>query len=523
MSELGAMAPVVRLQGISKRFGGVQALDQVDFELLPGEVHALLGENGAGKSTLLKILEGVHLPDEGTIELFAELVDPRTDRERLRESVAMIFQELSLVPTLTVAQNVFLNREPKTKLGLIDDRRVNAETGSLLNRLGLDLDPKTSVERLSTGQRQLVEIAKALAFDARVLVLDEPTAALSTYETEKLFELLDRLREDGVSMIYVSHRMDEIFEIADRATVLRDGRHVVTAPIGELGPEGLVSAIVGKSVHAFEWKPRLVQRGPGLVPALRVDGLSGEHKPRNVTFELWAGEIVGVAGLMGSGRSELVRTLVGIDPRSEGRVWLNGDEVHPADPGEALRLGIVMIPEDRIQQGLVLEHSVARNISLPILRRLSTWGVIDDSELTRVVTDLVGRLRIKTASIHSPVRSLSGGNQQKTVIAKWLPTSPSVLLLDEPTKGIDIGSKAEIVHLVRELADGGNAVLLISSELPELLALSDRILVMADGEVIREIDRLEINTWVDGIEDAESRIAEAERRLQLAMQRVEAA
>jgi ribose transport system ATP-binding protein len=512
--------PAVEMVGISKRFGGVHALRSVDFSVAAGEVHALVGENGAGKSTILKILEGVHVPDEGTINVFGEQVRAHSPQEAQRLGIAMIFQELSLVPTLTVAQNILLNREPRKGSGLLDDREANRQVRRLCRDLGIDLDPRAKVEHLSMGQRQLVEVVKALAKDARLLILDEPTSALSGHETDILFSIIDRLKSRGVSIVYVSHRMEEIFDVADRITVLRDGQHIVTDTLENLGIEGVIHAIVGRGVTAFEWLERTVDRSGA--PLLQVRDLVGEDKPRGVSFDLHAGEILGFAGLMGAGRSETARALCGLDPVKGGTVELKGVAVDVSSAATSIEAGLAMIPEDRAQQGLVAQHSVADNLTLPVIRQLTRRGRIDQRRRRRLVDDLVARMRIKTADVDEPVRQLSGGNQQKVVIAKWLAATPEVLVLDEPTAGVDIGSKAEIVQLVRELADNGRGVILISSELPELLALSDRILVFDAGRIRQEVDPARIIAELPDDAEVGSQIAMAEQALQLLLQKAPA-
>jgi ribose transport system ATP-binding protein len=515
-TEEGVRGTAVAMASISKAFGGVQALHDVDLSAEFGEIHALMGENGAGKSTILKILRGVHAPDGGTITIAGRPLAEHTPEAARRLGVAMIFQEMSLIPSLTVAQNVFLTRETLTGLGLIDDAEAERRTRALFDLLGVDIDPRRMLGRLSTGQRQLTEIAKALSQNARVLVLDEPTSALSAAETDVLFAFLRRIRNEGVCVIYVSHRMEEVFAIADRVTVLRDGRHVATAPVADLSMDQLVQHIVGRRVGAFAWREHRVDRGAA--PLLEVEGLSGQAKPSSVSFVLHAGEILGIAGLLGSGRSELARALCGIDPIRSGRIRLRGRQIAVTSPRAAIAHGIAMIPEDRVRQGLVLQHDIGSNVRLTVLDRLCTGGFVDDRKGRSLVDGLMGRLRIKAASQDIRVQNLSGGNQQKVVLSKWLAASPEVLVLDEPTAGVDIGSKVEIVELIRAMADEGKGIIFISSELPELLAVSDRILILSNGRPRREIDRAEINRWTEGVAEPEARIAASEAALQLAMQ-----
>ncbi len=509
-------ALAVDMVGISKAFGGVQALKDVSFSAEFGEIHALVGENGAGKSTILKILRGVHVPDSGDISIAGVPLTTHAAEASRQMGVAMIFQEMSLVPSLSVAQNVFLAREALNGIGLIDDRQAERRTRALFEQLGVKIDPRAPVSSLSTGQRQLTEIAKALSQDARVLVLDEPTSALSASETDVLFAFLQRIRSEGVCVIYVSHRMEEVFAIADRATVLRDGRHIITVPLAELTMEEMVQHIVGRRVGAFAWRAHDVDRTA--TPLLSVTGVSGVEKPTDVSFDLHAGEILGIGGLLGSGRSELARVLCGIDPLRAGTIRLRGTEIRVSTPRDAIARGIALIPEDRVRQGLIPQHDIGDNVRLTVLERICTKGFVDDRRGRALVDDLMGQLRIKATSQDTLVRNLSGGNQQKVVLAKWLAATPDILVLDEPTAGVDIGSKVEIVDLIRAMADAGKGIIFISSELAELLAASDRIVVLNDGRLAREISREEINGWSADLTEPDARIAASEHGLQLAMQ-----
>lgn len=503
------------MRGISKAFGGIHALDNVDLTIERGEIHAVLGENGAGKSTILKILRGVLRPDSGSIEIDGRDLASNSPETARRAGVAMIFQEMSLVPTLTVAQNIFLNHEARGAFGLVDDREAVRQAKSLFEMLGVDIEPTAELSTLGTGQRQLTEIVKAISQHARILILDEPTSALSAGDVERLFAFLRRLRSEGVAIIYVSHRMDEIMRIADRATILRDGRHVITAAMSELTLEAIVTHIVGRRVGKFS-----DMRVAGSVPGellIELDHVSGAHKPRDVSLELRRGEVVGVAGLLGSGRSSLARVICGLDPLSSGEIRVSGRPVEMAGADDAMAHGIVLVPEDRLRQGVVVDHGVASNICLPVLDRLSKLTWVSNKKARDLAESQIARLRIKTASRDEPVRSLSGGNQQKVVLAKWLAADPDVLVLDEPTAGIDIGSKSEILILIRDLARAGKAVILISSELSEFLAVSDRILLMSEGRVTREIERGELFGAGDG-DDASAGLSGAERRLQVMLQ-----
>jgi ribose transport system ATP-binding protein len=478
-------------------------------------VHALLGENGAGKSTILKILRGVQPPDRGEVMIYGAPMTGFTPEAARRLGVAMIFQEMSLIPTLTVAQNIFLTREPRAG-AFLDDRTARAQAKALLGQLGVDIDPAVPVSRLSTGQKQMTEIAKAVSQNARVLIMDEPTSALSTAEVDHLFAFVDRIRRDGIAVLYVSHRMDEIRRIADTVTILRDGAHILTTPVTQITLEQIIEAIVGRRVNAFAHRARVVDRSGA--PLLDVQGLSGDGKPAGVSLHLHPGEILGIAGLLGAGRSELARAILGIEAPRAGSIRLHGKIVPRGAPRAAIAAGIALIPEDRRTQGLILEHSVFANLTLPTIDRLSRHGFVDDEQARAQTRDLIDRLRIKVASPMLPVKTLSGGNQQKVVLAKWLAAEPEVLILDEPTAGVDIGSKGEIVELIRAVADAGKGVIVISSELAELLSVSDRILVMHAGRVVREIGRQEIDAWSPQEADPIDRISLAEQGLQRALQ-----
>jgi len=405
----------------------------------------------------------------------------------------MIFQEFSLIPTLTVAQNIFLGHEPRGSGGLIDDRASVRRTRELFAEMEEDIDPNARMLDLGTGYWQLTEIAKALAQDARVLIMDEPTSSLTATEAHSLFALVQRLKERGISIIYISHRMDEIFRITDRITVLRDGRHILTEDTASLTMNQVIDAIVGQAMEqAFEWRERFVDRS--VAPLLQVRNLCAGNRVQDVSFDLYPGEILGLAGLMGSGRTELARAIFGIDRVDRGEVLIRGQRVDIGNPEEAISAGVSLVPEDRRIQGLVLDHSVKNNLLLPLLDRLDHAGIIDDRRGDRMAGSIVGDLRIKTSSIATTVRLLSGGNQQKVVIGKWLATEPDILIMDEPTAGVDIQAKTEILGVIRALADRGKGIIVISSELVELLAVSDRLLVLRDGHVIREIDRREVRT-----------------------------
>ena len=517
MNAAGASDVAVRMTGVSKSFGGNRALDNVDLTFHKGRIHALLGGNGAGKSTILKILTGVYTPDEGSrIEVGGVPLTENTPEASRKAGIAMIFQEMSLVPTLTVAQNIFLTRERRDRLGLIDDREAERQARALFGELGIDIDPGRLVSELSAGQQQLTEIIKAMSKQPSILILDEPTTALSQTETDRLFEFVVRLKSKGVAIAYVSHRMDEIFKIADVATILRDGRHVMTAPIGEFTLQSMIEHIVGRSTAGFQDLER--QATPG-EPLVEMRGVAGARRPNNTAdLVVRRGEVVGVAGLLGSGRSSLARLLCGIDPIIAGQILINGKPVSIRSPRDAIDHGIALIPEDRRRQGFVAAHSVAENIHLPVIDKLSKYSWLLADKAKQHADTLIKRLRVKTASPDSPISTLSGGNAQKVVIAKWLGNAPDVLVLDEPTAGIDIGSKSEIVALIRELAHQGKGILILSSELAELLAASDRIVVMSNGQLVRAIPRSEIDAVMAVSSDPAERLQLAERYLQLALQ-----
>lgn len=480
----------VHLSGITKSFSGVQVLKGVDFDLCKGEVHALLGGNGAGKSTLMKIVEGVYTADGGSAEIGGQAVSLKRELDAHAHGIAMIFQEFSLIPTLSVAQNIFLAREPKTSGGFLDDRAAVRKSAEIFEMMGVAINPKAQIRTLSTGSWQLTEIAKALSQNARVLIMDEPTASLTSSETRALFEIIRTLKTQGIAVVYISHRMEEIFEVADRVTVLRDGHNVGTHSVSDVTMAGLIEEIIGKKVEtAFSWQERTVDRS--VPPLLQVKDLRASLL-RGVSLEVYPGEIVGLAGLMGSGRTELARALFGIDRIDAGEIRLRGQSLKLGSPQKAIEAGICLIPEDRREQGLVLDHSVKSNLMLPLLPRLSQNGVVNDTQGRTLSESLVERLAIRTDSVMKKTRLLSGGNQQKIVIAKWLAAEPDLLIMDEPTAGVDIGAKGEIVALIRELADAGKGVIVISSELPELLAVSDRILVMREGMIEQSLERRNI-------------------------------
>lgn len=478
--------PLLTMSGIDKHFPGVQALSSAALEVLPGEVHVLLGENGAGKSTLMKILCGQYEADAGEVVFCGSTLRPAGPLDAERHGLVMIHQELNLVPGLTVAENIFLGHEP-TAHGLIADGRMSAGARDLLHRLKCDIDPGLPVSELSVAEQQLVEIARALQRRARLLVMDEPSAALSDAEIDALFAVIRDLVSDGVPVIYISHRMPEIFAIGDRITVMRDGRTVGTMRVAETEVSELIRLMVGRTVAERVPKRKVA---PGGV-VLEVDGLVGPRCAEPISLSLREGEILGVAGLMGSGRTELARAIFGADPTDGGTVTVAGRTLSRHGPAESIDAGLGFLTEDRKRQGLVLQCSVTENISLPSLDEVSRAGVIDlraEDELARSEVD---RLHIRVASLDQELVDLSGGNQQKVVLARWLAARCRVLLFDEPTRGIDVGAKAEIYELIGELVEHGVAILLISSEMPELIGLSDRVAVMHEGTLRGILPRAE--------------------------------
>jgi rhamnose transport system ATP-binding protein len=474
------------LREISKSFGGVQALNNVSFELDAGEVHALVGENGAGKSTLIKIITGAVQPDDGTFELAGQRIEHNDPVSSRRLGIAAIYQQPALFPDLTVAENIAIGLEEGSAWRLLrwDERRKRA--AELLNRVGASIHPDTLAADLTMPQQQLVEIARALGARAKVLVLDEPTASLSDRETEKLFQVIRDLRTAGVGIIYVSHRLDELYQIADRVTVLRDGSLVATKTIHEVDKNELIRLMVGRALDAVFPK----QTVPIGESVLELRGLGcRDSGVQNIDLTIRAGEIVGLAGLVGAGRTELAQILFGLTPADAGQIALRGKSMKIDSPQRAIELGIAYLPEDRRQHGVILDLPVAANVSLAILRQLAGRARLDFARERALTQEMVERLAIKTPSIHSPARILSGGNQQKVALSRWLATNPAVLILDEPTQGVDVGAKAEIHRLMGDLARRGLAILLISSELPEILGMSDRIAVMRSGTIAGILNR----------------------------------
>ena len=504
--ELMMPIPLLQMAAISKRFPGVVALDSVDFDVSAGEIVALVGENGAGKSTLMKILAGIHRADSGEIRITGEPVTMHAPADAARLGIGVIHQELEVIDTLDIAGNVFLGREPRRAgpLRLLDRRRMEADTERQLARIGMRLSPRTSLRQLSTAERQLVSIARALSMNARLLVLDEPTSSLGAKDAEKLFELLRelvrlkpdtteevRLKADttgATAIVYISHRLKEIEMLADRAVVLRDGRNAGTLPREAITHARLVELMVGRAIAATA-PPGAKAAGPAV---LQIDKLrTGRYPDAEVSLTLHAGEVLGVAGLTGSGRSEVAEAICGVGTRMAGRMMLNGQPLAINSPNEAIQRGVCLVPEDRRRHGVVAAMTVRENVTLPALASYARFGLIDRASEEKTVNHITREVTVKAASMESPVATLSGGNQQKVALGKWLALRPRVMVFDEPTQGVDVGAKAEIHRLIRRLADEGAAVMMISSDIDEILAHSDRVAVMHDGRITGILARAE--------------------------------
>lgn len=475
----------LELRRVMKSFGPVVALRSGSLVLDRGSIHALIGENGAGKSTLVKIIAGLYRRDDGDFLLDGESVDFASTAQSKAAGIAVIYQEPTLFPDLSVTENIFMGRQPTGRLGRIDRAAMREEATQIFQRLGVALDPDRVTEGLSIADQQIIEIAKAISLDARVLIMDEPTAALSGVEVERLFAVARSLRDEGRALLFISHRFDEVFALCDTVTVMRDGAYVHTTPLADTTVDDLVRQMVGRDVT--ELFPKLPST-PGDV-VLEVDGLTRKGVFRDVSFSLRAGEIVGLAGLVGAGRSEVARAIFGVDSYETGTVRLNGAVLPKGDVRRATARGLALVPEDRRKQGLVLDEGVSRNITLAIRAKLSRWGLLRSADENRAAREWASRLEVKTAALDATTGTLSGGNQQKVVIGKWLATEPKVLIVDEPTRGIDVGTKSEVHRLLSELAQQGLAILMISSELPEVLGMADRVLVMREGRLTGEFAR----------------------------------
>ena len=468
---------IIHVKDLNKSFSGIKALDNIQFDLYPGEVHALMGENGAGKSTFMKILMGLILPDSGSINFNGEFIENMDVHKMLKKGISMIHQEILMVPELTVAQNIFLGREFKQRFWL-DEQEIDKKSEEILNLIGLNLNVQTKAKQLSIAEMQLIEIAKAISNHAKVIIMDEPTSALSDKECELLFKIINDLKSKGVGIIYISHKLEEIFQIADRITVLRDGQYIATKNTYELDKNSLISLMVGREIeNLFSSDSRVPSNA-----ILEVRGISKKGKFENINFEVHAHEVLGIAGLMGAGRTEIARAIFGLDKIDSGEILLKGHKIEIRSPKDAIEKGIAYVSEDRKALGFIPEMSMIENISLSNLKNYSKGGFIQTKKETKVSSQMADDLKIKAAGLNQKVMNLSGGNQQKIVIAKALLTSPALLILDEPTRGIDIGAKHEIYKLINQLANNGLAVIIISSELPEILGMSDRILVLSKGK-----------------------------------------
>ena len=478
------------MRGISKKFPGVVALDNVSIQIGSGEVVAICGENGAGKSTLMKILGGVHQPDAGEIIWDGKPVKIQNVIDAMKFGIAFIHQELNVLDNLDVAANVFLGREPKNAVGLIDRKKIQADTEPFLQRLGLQISSRTRLDKLSIAQQQMVEIAKALSLNARLIIMDEPTSSLTLSETKRLLELVCELSEQGVSIIYISHRLGEIDECADRVVVLRDGRNAGELTEAEVTHDKLVNLMVGREIKSFYVQSN-APKTPGFFKVRNV--ISPLFLKKSVSFDAARGEILGFAGLVGAGRSEMAKTIVGLDNCPAKEIFLDGQKISINAPRDAIERGIYLVPENRRTEGLIVEMPVRENVSLPSLLNLSRFGLIRRKRECEVARRQVDSLRIKTPTIETRVLNLSGGTQQKVVLGKWLAMTPRVMIFDEPTRGIDVGAKAEIYRLMRALAEQGTAILMISSDMEEILNVSDRIAVMHEGEITGVLERVDCN------------------------------
>ncbi|MGF6989469.1 ABC-type sugar transport system ATPase subunit [Lachnospiraceae bacterium PM6-15] len=480
---------VLEMKGISKSFGATQALDNINFQLKKGEVHALLGENGAGKSTLIKVLGGVHRPDKGEIYIEDKNVVMNEIEDAQKAGVGIIHQEIVLVPYLSVTENIFLGREILTPLHTRDMKKMNSKAKEMTERLGLDIDVTTKVGTLSIAQQQLVEIVKAISFDIKILVMDEPTSSLSDEEVHKLFEIMEKLKADGVSIIYISHRMEELFAVTNRVTIMRDGTYVGTVETQETNTDELVGMMVGRSLTNYYTRDYNMSN----TEVLRVENLTQKGVFEDISFSVREGEILGFSGLVGAGRSEIMQAIFGNEKYSSGTIFLNGKELKFKNSMDAIKNGLALVPEDRKKQGLTLINTVAFNLSLVSLDALKKGGLINNGKKDRMVDKYVKDLNIKTASVESPVSSLSGGNQQKIVLGRWLATNPQVLILDEPTRGVDVGAKAEIYSIINDLAKEGMAIIMVSSELPEIINMCDNVCVVKDGRITGRLTKEEMN------------------------------
>jgi rhamnose transport system ATP-binding protein len=486
-SPPGGSSPALELRAVAKAFGSVIALRSGSLALHRGSIHALVGENGAGKSTLVKIIAGLYQRDSGDLLLDGTSVDFSTTAQSKAAGIAVIYQEPTLFPDLSVTENVFMGRQPTGRFGRIDRRAMRTEVVGLFERLGVRIDPDRPAEGLSIADQQIIEIAKAISLDASVLVMDEPTAALSGVEVGRLFAVARALRDEGRALLFISHRFDEVFALCDTITVMRDGEYIATAPTDSTTVDRIVHQMVGREIT--ELFPKQEARIGEVL--LEVSGLNSAGVFHDVSFTVRSGEIVGLAGLVGAGRSEVARAVFGVDGYDSGSVTLTGRSIPGTNPTAAMRAGIALVPEDRRRQGLVLDSSVSRNITMAIQKRLTKGGLLTDGSENAAARIWASRLEVKSSALDTVAGTLSGGNQQKVVLGKWLATNPKVLIIDEPTRGIDIGTKAEVHRLLSQLAGDGMGILMISSELPEVLGMADRVLVMREGRITAELDRAE--------------------------------
>ncbi|OCA89251.1 sugar ABC transporter ATP-binding protein [Bacillus sp. FJAT-27986] len=476
---------MIQMSGISKAFSGNVVLRDVQFELLNGEIHALMGENGAGKSTLMKIMSGIYTKDSGEVRVDGHLMDFKSAKDSENQGIHVIHQELNILPDLTVAENLFLGKELEYGLGVLKRKEMEQETKRLLKKLGLDVHPRTRAGDLSVGKQQIIEIAKAIASEAKYIVMDEPTAALTDREIQTLFKTVRELKSKGISFVYISHRMEEIFAICDRITVLRDGEYVGVKEISETTFDEIVAMMVGRQLGE-RFPSRNAKIGN---KKLEVKGLSADNAFQDVSFTLHQGEVLALSGLMGAGRTEIAEALFGHRKSTQGEIFIDGQKVQIKTPIEAMKLGIGLVTEDRKSKGLILDFSIKENIMLANLEKGSKASVIQPGKENEFVQNYINQLRIRSSGAEQIVKSLSGGNQQKVVIAKWLGTQPKILILDEPTRGVDIGAKKEIYHIINQLAEAGVAILMISSELPEIIGMADRVLVMQEGKLTGVVEK----------------------------------
>jgi ribose transport system ATP-binding protein len=483
------MSRLLEMNGVFKAFLGVSVLSDVSLSLDAGEVLGIVGENGAGKSTLMKILAGIHQPDRGTIKLEDTAFAPHKPRDALQAGVIVVHQELSQFPDQTIAENIFAGGLPRTALGTVRSGQLMREARAVLDQVGLDIAPSTRIRNLPLAQRQLVEIGRALSRRARVIVMDEPTATLTSHEVHILFDTIRRLKAKGVGIIFISHHLEEVFEICDRVTVMRDGRSVDTRPVSQWSEESMVQAMVNRPIGSFFPKQDI----PLGRPMLQVSGLASGSRFSNISFEVRAGEIYGIAGLVGAGRTEILKTIFGALPMTAGNIRVAGQEYVPHSPRRSLRSGVVLTPEDRKFEGLILPFSIRQNVALSTLNVLARWGILSSRAIQRLAQSSIERLRIRATSAAQEVRRLSGGNQQKVVLARAMSIAPKVFLLDEPTRGVDVGAKVEVYNLIGDLAAKGAAVLIVSSDLLELLGLCDRIGVLRAGRMAGEVERAQFS------------------------------